>query len=75
MTRIFIPGPEVTVSARPRIQARRASEVEAKPIDWLWEPHIALGMFSMIVFGSAKRPSTYLYRITLTRCSSSGRYA
>lgn len=62
MTRIFIPGPEVTVPARPRIQARRASEVEAKPIAWLWEPHIALGKFSMIVGDPG------LSKSTLTAC-------
>ncbi|MBZ0087186.1 MAG: AAA family ATPase [Thermomonas sp.] len=62
MTRIFISGPEVTVTARPRIQTRRASEVEAKPIAWLWQPYLALGKFSMIVGDPG------LSKSTLTAC-------
>ena len=47
---------------RARIHARTAAEVEARPITWLWEPHFALGKFSMIVGDPG------LSKSTLTAC-------
>lgn len=60
MTRIVVAAPPPP--PRPRIHARRASEVEARPITWLWEPHFALGKFSMIVGDPG------LSKSTLTAC-------
>ena len=62
VTQIVIAAPAPIFPTRHRILARRASDVEAKPIAWLWEPHFALGKFSMIVGDPG------LSKSTLTAC-------
>ena len=61
MTRIVIVPPEES-QPRLRAQTRRASDIEPRPIDWLWKPHLALGKFSMIVGDPG------LSKSTLTAC-------
>lgn len=62
MTRIVVTPPEPSVRALPRIVSRRASDVVPRAVSWLWEPHIALGKFSMIVGDPG------LSKSTLTAC-------
>ncbi|WP_343038769.1 AAA family ATPase [Pseudoxanthomonas kalamensis] len=62
MTRIVVASPAPISPIVPRITSTRASDVEPKPIAWLWEPHFALGKFSMIVGDPG------LSKSTLTAC-------
>jgi len=46
------------VSCSPKLMTRRASDITARPVDWLWEGRIPLGEYSVLVGHPSSGKST-----------------
>lgn len=57
----------------PRAIARRYSEIEAKPVDWLWPERIALGSLTLFV-GTPGSGKSYLMCDLAARVSTGSRF-
>lgn len=63
MTRVIVQAPREPLRPGPRIISMRASDVEPRPVSWLWEPHFAIGKFSMVVGDPGLSKSTLMAAI------------